>query len=614
MKRAFVSSLPMLILMGTLVASCSEEQSTAVETKAKAQPADTVYTNGKIYTVDEKQPWVEAVAIKDGKFLVVGSNKDVEAVKGATTKVVDLGGAFVMPGLIDVHTHPLTTGIDWSNVAFKDPTNVDAMLAQVKAFAEANPDLPVVRGGSWNLGVFENDSPRKELLDAIVPDRPAYLISQTGHSAWVNSKALELAGITKDTKQTDTFLFDTDPTTGEPSGTVREFAMGAVVQALPLLDPGPIADAQARIFAEHNSFGFTSLKPAEGDPTVIKAANILDKRGDLTIRLFPSWDWRSHYMPVPVEEQLKNIANWKSFETDMVKPSAVKMFFDGGPDSYTAFLLEDYEGRPGFKGQTNLPVEQFEAEVLEFNRQGVGVIIHVIGDGGSRELAKLFKGVRDQIGPNGPLLHFSHAWMTRPEDFETLAGIEGLCMDFSPALAYPAPEIEGSMAPPVGKRYQTFFNAKSAFESFQSNKASNAGIPIGFGSDWPSALIPDPNGFHQMQAWVTRTNPEDPTSRKLNPGEAISLEKAIHGFTLGGAHCLGRGWENKVGSIEVGKLADFIVLDRNILEVPIEDLWKTKVDLTVLGGKPVYDRSGSPVDDLINEATFNPGTRYTTTP
>ena len=164
-----------------------------------------------------------------------------------------------------------------------------------------------------------------------------------------------MAGITKETENTDTFIFDIDPESGEPSGTIREFAMSAVVQSLPQLPVEPIADAQARIMAEHNAFGFTSLKPAEGDPLVIKATNLLDVRGDLTMRLFPSWDWRSHYQPVPIKEQRENIANWTDFETALVKPNAVKIFFDGGPDSYTAFLLEDYEGRPGYRGQTNMP-------------------------------------------------------------------------------------------------------------------------------------------------------------------------------------------------------------------------------------------------------------------
>ena len=575
-----------------------------------AQSPDSIYLNGRIYTVNSEQAWAEAIVINNGIFAMVGTSEDALAMAGDHTKIIDLGGAFVMPGLIDAHNHPLTTGIDWSNLAFDDPTSIEAMMAQLRSFAEANPELPLIRGGTWNLGVFEDDSPNKALLDEIVPDRPVYLISQTGHSAWANSVALEMAGINKDTKQTDTFLFDTDPETGEPTGTVREFAMSAVVQALPGLDSASIAEAQARIFAEFNAFGFTALKNAEGDPTVIHAANILDRRGDLTMRLFPSWDWRSHYMPVTLLDQKATISNWKTYETSMVKPNNVKMFFDGGPDSYTAFLLQDYEGRPDFRGQPNLPTDQFEEEILGFNQQGAGVIVHVIGDAGSRELIQMFERIRNKVGPDGPLLHFSHAWMTQPEDFERLADIEGVCMDFSPALAYPAPEIEGSMAPQVGDRYQSFYKVKSAMAIFSEAGDSGEGVPVAFGSDWPSALIPDPNGFHQIQAWVTRVNPEAPDSASLNPSEAISLEQALYGFTMGGAHCLGRGWEDKLGSIESGKLADFIVLDRNPFEIPVEDLWKTRVERTVVGGDVVYDRTFDVVDDLINEDTFNPGSRY----
>jgi predicted amidohydrolase YtcJ len=573
-----------------------------------AQTADVVYVNGKIYTVDQAQPWAEALAVNNGVFEVVGSNKAALAAAGKSTKVVDLNGAFLMPGLMDVHNHPLTTGIDWSNLSIENPDDADAIIAQLKAFAEANPDLPVIRGGSWNLGVFDGDSPPKELLDAVVSDRPVYLISQTGHSAWVNSKALEMAGINKETPQTDTFIFDTDPETGEPSGTVREFGMGAVVQALPPLDPEPIANAQARIYAEFNSFGFTSIKPAEGDAVVIEASNILDRRGDLTLRLFPSWDWRSHYMPVSLDKQRKAIANWKSYETDMVKPSAVKMFFDGGPDSYTAYLLEDYVGRPGYRGQPNRPLEEVEKEIIGFNQDGLGVIVHVLGDAGGRELVNVFSRVRQQVGPEGPLLHFSHAWMTRPVDFKPLAETEGVCVDFSPALSYPHPAIEGSMAPPIGERYQSFFNVRAAFEAFGA--ANDEGAPIGFGSDWPSALIPDPDGFHQIQSWITRIDPDNPASGALNPKQAISLEQALYGFTQGSAHCLGRGWEDKVGSITPGKYADFIVLDRNPFDVPISNLHKTKVTRTVVGGDVVYDRDFDLVDDILDEESSVPSSRY----
>ena len=583
-------------------------------TAAFSQDADAIYLNGNVFTVDDANPWAEAVAINNGSFEIVGSNEDALAAAGETTKVIDLEGAFVMPGLIDVHAHPLSVGADRAGVIFSDPTDADAMLADIKAFADANPDVELIRGGQWNLGVFENDSPNKELLDAIVSDRPVYLISQTGHSAWVNSKALELAGVTADYENTKKVLFDRDPITNEPSGTAREYAMGVIAQSLPEVPVHAVAAAQAKIFAEWNSFGFTAIKAAEGHAVPVEAANILDRRGDLTMRVFPSWDWRSHYMEKVAEEQADVIADWASYETRLVKPNTVKMFFDGGPDSFTAYLQEDYEGQPGHRGQPTMPVEQFEAEVLDFNRKGLGVIVHVIGDAGGQELAQLFKRVRDEIGPDGPLLHFSHSWMTRKEDFEVLTEIEGLCMDFSPALSYPAPEIAGSMAPPVGDRYQSFFNVSDSIKAFQTARALDMGIPVGFGSDWASALIPQPNGFHQMQSWIMRTDPENPTGPSLNPDQSISLEEAIYGFTQGGAHCLGRGWEDRLGSIEAGKLADFIILDRNPFESPIEQLWTTKVTRTVVSGDVVYDSTFDVVEEIIEGETFNPGTRYTTEP
>jgi predicted amidohydrolase YtcJ len=149
-----------------------------------------VYTNGKIYTVNESQPWAEAVAIKDGMFLVVGSNAKVESVIGEGTEVIDLGGLMAMPGLVDVHNHMTGASVSKANLSLSNPNDRDAMLADIKAFADANPDLGYVRGEAWNLGVFPNDSPTKDLLDEIVPDRPVYLLSQTGHEAWVNSKML----------------------------------------------------------------------------------------------------------------------------------------------------------------------------------------------------------------------------------------------------------------------------------------------------------------------------------------------------------------------------------------------------------------------------------------
>lgn len=577
-----------------LAVGCSQQSS--------SKSADTVYKNGRIYTVNEAQPWAEAIAIKDGKFLVVGTNEDVEVVTGETTKVIDLEGRMAMPGLIDVHVHPLGVANSWANLQIKNPSDADAILEEVREYAKANPDLPMVRGEAWNLGVFPNDSPRKELLDEIVSDRPVYLQSQTGHSAWANSKALEIAGITKDTPITEKFIYDKDPKTGEPSGTVREFAMGAIEQVLPATNPDLIANALNKILDEFNSFGFTTLKPAEAARHWMEGAQHLGSQGGLKMRLFPAWDWRSHYSPHTDQEQDDLIKTWKDFESELISPRYVKMFYDGGPDSHTAALFEDYVGRPGFKGKPTLPKDEFLKAITQFNANGLGVLVHVMGDAGGQEVVDIFEKVRKRNGNNGVPMHLSHSMMIKPKDIERLSKVKETCIDFSPVLAYPAPAIRGSFVPPIGEeRYQQFYNVRSAFES---------GIPVGFGSDWASSLIPDPNGFHQMQSWVTRQDPEDPTSGTLNADQKITLEQAVRGYTLGGAECIGFGWDKKIGSIEEGKLADFIVLDHNIFEIPIKDLHKTLVERTVFGGEVIFDRKTDAVDDLIDEQHFSPGTRY----
>ena len=561
--------------------ACFKQPKTSTPARAGAE-ASTVYRNGRIYTVNEAQPWAEAVAIKDGKFLVVGSNADVKAVTGGATEVVDLGGRMAMPGLIDVHVHPLSVAQNWANLKIESPGNADAILEQLRRYVEANPDVAMIRGEKWNLGVFPDDSPRKELLDEIVPDRPVYLMSQTGHSAWVNSKALEMAGITKETPTTSKIVFDTDPETGEPSGTVREFALGMVERVLAPTPVEKFASSLQAIMGDFNSYGFTALKPAEGARNWMEGAAHLDSQGGLTMRLFPAWDWHTSIALASTNEEADQlISRWGEFKSPLIYPRYVKMYYDTSPDSYSALLLEDYVGRPGFKGHTNLPKQEFLEAITKFNADGVGVLVHVLGDGGARGLVDVFTEVRERNGDNGVLMHFSHAWMAHPEDIQRLSKVNGTCIDFSPALNYPAPEIIGSMVPPLGEeRYQKFFNVKSAFET---------GMSVAFGSDWASALIPEPNGFHQMQSWITRQDPRDPSSGTLNANQAITLEQAVRGFTMGGAECLGFGWPDKIGSIEKGKLADFIVLDHNIFENPITELHQTRVERTVLGGDVVYE-------------------------
>ena len=599
MKNSSISILATLLAL----AGCAQDSPEAPKAESSTTFADVVYTNGIIYTVNEAQPWAEAVAIKDGKFLVVGSLSEVAEATGEATEIVDLDGLFVVPGFINAHTHPLSVANSWANLRVENPGDADAIVAAVREFAEANPELPSIRGEAWNLGVFENNSPRKELLDAVAPDRPVYLISQTGHSAWVNSKALELAGITKDTEQTSSFIFDTDPETGEPSGTVREFAMSAVEQ---VLSPTPVdryAESLRNIAQEFNEYGFTSVKVAEGARPWVESAAYLEKQGGLSFRIFVAWDWAmSHALTTSLDEATTNIEDWESLKTELIYPRYVKLYYDGSPDSYTAAMYEDYVGRPGFTGSSHRSQEEFTAIVENFNKQRISVITHVLGDRGGAEVAAAYAAVREKTGDNGVLLHFSHAWQTRPEVFPELAKLSDVCVDFSPALAYPHPAITGSMAEPLGEdRYQKFFNVRAAIES---------GVPVALGDDWASALITEPNALHQIQSWVTRIDPDNPDSGSLNQDQAITVEQAVKALTKGGSQCLGFGWDDKVGTIEAGKFADMVVLQKNLFEVPVTEIAEVLVERTLLGGKIVYDRPRDGDIDYVEEGSHAPTSRY----
>jgi len=391
-----------------------------------------------------------------------------------------------------------------------------------------------------------------------------------------------MAGITKDTPNGGKFVFDVDPESGEPSGTVREYAMGAVEQSLPTTDIARVADSLADVVVKFSKYGHTSIKVAEGERYWMEAATSLESSNGLNARLFPAWHWRTHSSAASAEEEANNIGGWEDISSALIYPRYVKIFYDGSPDSYTALLLEDYVDQPGNKGSSHLPKDEVLAAITTFNANGVGVLVHALGDGAAREIVDIFTQVREINGDNGVHLHLSHAMMMKPEDMARQAALTDTCVDFSPALGYPADEIAGSFVPPLGDdRYQQFFNVRAAFE---------AGLPVGFGSDWASSLIPEPDAFHYMQSWITRADPRGNSLDTVNSSQAVTLKQAIKGYTMGGAKCLGFGWDEKIGSIEEGKLADFIVLDRNVFEVAIDDLHNTKVDLTVMGGNVVYER------------------------
>jgi predicted amidohydrolase YtcJ len=579
MKKRSIATLAAL----SILASCAQESLEESKPLSTTTVADVVYTNGRIYTLNESQPWAEAVAIKDGKFIAVGSGVDIATVTGDGTEVIDLEGRFVMPGIFDLHTHPFITPWYGSmNLSLQNPGDADAILAEIKAYADANPDKEWIIGGQYLAGVFPDDNPKKELLDAIVPNRPVAILDQTGHGLWVNSKAMELAGITADTETSNLIVIAKDSETGTPTGLVNEQSLQLVERVIPQASAEEYAQPIEDIFDMFLSYGITAIQPAEGHRAPLEGLKLLESEGRLHQRVFVSWDWKTTlnlaYTLNDIEAQIRNR---QIYESESIRPNYVKIFSDGGPNSHTSALLEPYANNPGSYGDANMTVDEFADAFRMFDEWGVGVHVHSIGDGSIRRVVDALEMMKEANGDSGVRHKVAHNMMIQPEELARIAAMKDVNIDFSPPLWYPHIGGKVTFEPAIGEaRYAKIFPVRTALEQ--------EGLHVGQGSDWLTAN-PTPDPFIAIEGLVTRESPFDPEMPgALGPEQAITLEQAIAMSTIEGAWVL--GVEDEFGSIEVGKFADMIVLDQNLFEIDAKDIYGTQVLQAIVGGDVAYDR------------------------
>ena len=381
--------LLLAVILGSLfIFGCSRDKAREPEPTVNTEPpaphvapvqkvaADRVYTNGRIYTVNKQQPWAEAVAVGDGRLLVVGSQADVAAVTGDETEVVDLAGRFVMPGLIDPHTHMFE---DYHNQHFafgiEDNSSPEKILEAVAAYAEDNPGDGWIIGGNYPNGMFPEDSPHKELLDDVVGDRPTCIADQSAHAWWCNTRALEIAGIIGDAELREGAIIHRNAQ-GEVGGTIHEHAIGHMRQFIPPV-PQDEWEAVARGFMGWlNSMGFTSVQLAAGNESHLKAATKLESAGELTVRLAVALNYGYFDSPESIEEEYAFIQRAGEYKTEFVDPGYVKIFMDGVPTGRTGWLVEPYVDDESFFGSGYYTAEDLDSIYKDFNSKGIAVMAH----------------------------------------------------------------------------------------------------------------------------------------------------------------------------------------------------------------------------------------------
>lgn len=538
--------------------------------------ADTVYVNGHVYT---PSGWREAVAVRDGRILAVDSNAKVRALATKATHVEDLHGLTVFPGLFDMHVHPMMAGNGAEGVCrIEQGADANRLLSVVADCVKAAKAGEWITGGQWQAVSMGSTPITKETLDKVSPDNPVVLFDISGHSTWANSRALALAGIAKNTANPEGGIIERDAN-GEPTGVLRETARDMVLRLIP--KPGAEANAAA-LKASLDlllSKGITGLTDAMVQRDELVAYDALADRGDLhqTVQACMAYSVAGKREP----EFDALIAARKSFARPNFDPACVKVFMDGVPtESHTAAMLAPYEDK-----QANAPerglllVDQRElnAAVAQWDKAGITVLYHAAGDAAVRSALDSIEFARKANGMGGPHHQVGHCTFISREDIPRARMLDA-AFEFSPYLWYIQPINEDIIKAIGPSRIERVWPLREGVQA--------GGIVVA-GSDW--AVVPDPDPWLAIETSITRKAPGG-AGGSFGPGEGLTLEQAVKVFTINAARRMRRAGE--LGSLEAGKQADFIVIDRDPFAISPTELHSIKVQRTYIRGKKVFERSG----------------------
>ena len=564
MRRARAIA-PCAALLG-LCAACAD---------APPPPADRVFVGGKVYTVDANRSRAEAVAVRGGRIVAVGSDAEVRRLTGPDTEVTDLRGAFVLPGFHDSHIHILigvATKDDCDLLRLESQAEIDARLRDCARLPGYGPERWVL-GGGWSEWLWPEANPGKAQLDALFPDRPVYLESSFGHAAWVNSSALALAGVDRRTKDPPDGVIERGPG-GEPSGTLRDSAMLLVKSGLPARTLEQRLESVRAGIALAHSVGITAVIEPGLDARLIEPVLMLADNGELSLRARASLSpigWQPGAFDDGVFEFLEGRGRWRRPNLDV---DSVKIYMDGVIEYGTGALLEPY-AKPGYGlGPRFYTQGQVNRYFTRFDSLGLQVHVHAIGDAGIRMALDGFEAMRRANGPSDNRHHIVHLQLIDEADRPRFAQL-GVTATFQPLWAYPDPAAVELDIPMLGEQ--------RTFEMYPIGSLAKSGARIAAGSDY---FVTDLNPLHAIEAAVTRQDPYSDTGPVLNAAERVDLDTMIAAYTIQGAWLM--GLESEQGSIEVGKRADLVALDSDLFSIPAPEINEAKVVMTVFDGRTVY--------------------------
>jgi len=540
---------------------------------ASAQSADTIVHNAKIYTVNVNHPWAEALAIQGDKIVAVGTEADVEKLRKPSTKMIDAGGQLVLPGFVDCHIHFLDGSLSLGRVNLEGAKDVADIQRRLREYAGKHPGKDWILGRGWDYAMFGAAAlPNKKDLDEVFPDRPAYLEGYDGHTYWANSKALALAGITKDTPNPPNGVIVRDPATGEVTGALKEAAHGLVGKIVPVPTRAEKLEALRAGMKWASEHGLTRVHSAGGDFEELALFDQLRREKQQTLRFYIA------YFLDPPELRATDItkieAARKKYTDDWISGGAVKMMVDGVIESHTAAMLEPYTDDPSLKGKLFWEPDKYKAAVAELDKRGLQLFTHAIGDYGVRTALDAYDNAEKVNGTQDRRPRIEHIETIQAVDIPRFGKL-GVIASMQPLHSYPNDDTLNVWARNIGP--------DRAGRAWVWKSIANDGGHLAFGSDWPVVTL---SPWEGVQTAVTRQTTDGKPDGGFVPSQRLSVADAVYGYTLGAAFAGRR--EKTEGSIEVGKLADIIILSQQIFDIDPQKISDTKVTTTIVGGRVVY--------------------------
>lgn len=523
-----------------------------------------ILQNGRIYTLNPEMPLAEAVVVRGSRIAYVGTTADMRVWIGhGGWEVLNLEGRTVLPGLTDAHVHLSGYAIARTRLNLSGVRSLEEALALVARWAERTPEGMWIQGHGWNHNLWGGRWPTRQDLDAVAPHHPVALQRVDGHSLWVNTAALRLAGIDAETRAPlgGEIMVDEE---GQPTGILKERAADLVLERIGRPDAAERQRLLGEVFAEAHAWGITGVHAAE-EAEAFSDYQALYARRSLRLRVLT-------HLPQNRLEEAVALGIRSGFGDARLRVGALKIFADGSLGSKTACLLQDYEDEPGYRGLPVLPPHELDGWVSRAAQAGISVAIHAIGDRAVRLALDAIERAQKKFGRLTVPHRIEHAQLVHPQDIPRFGEL-GIIASMQP--------IHCTSDMPVARR---LWGERCRY-AYAWRSLLQTGAILAFGSDTPVETM---NPWAGIYAAVTRERPDGTPEGGWYPEERLTVEEAVRAYTIGPA--VAAGELHLKGTVEEGKIADLIVLDRDIFQIPPREVLDTQVEMTIIGGEIVHER------------------------